>query len=442
MWVQVPPCLPKKIKEQFVEVTIQDLSEVSREVEIKATPEELQPHFNKAYADYRKKVEIRGFRKGKAPVDIIKKLYGDLIEHEALESIASDFYRQTIKEKNLKPIGEPTLIDLDFKHESGVKFKIHYDVRPEIVLKDYKGIEIEKVVHPVTEEDIEEEVLRLRRSNASFQETDAAVDTEHIVTVDMQDVDESGAPIAGKRSPGVRFYLGDENLELPFKKALSNADKGGVYRVQFEHEHGNHKHNVNSELTVTKIEKIMTPELDQALVEKMTKGKTVSVEQFRADIRKDLEEYWKQQTERQVINSLTEEIIRRHEFQVPESLTRNVLDRLLEEMKNESPGKNLPDDFDVEKFNEQNRPYAVYQSKWALLREELIKSEAIDATDEDLAKLAERDAERMKIPIDRLVNYYKSSDQIKDRIIGDKLLKILTDSAIIKEVPEKKAVKA
>jgi trigger factor len=425
-----------------VEVTIQDLSEVSREVEIKATPEELQPHFNKAYADYRKKVEIRGFRKGKAPVDIIKKLYGDLIEHEALESIASDFYRQTIKEKNLKPIGEPTLIDLDFKHESGVKFKIHYDVRPEIVLKDYKGIEIEKVVHPVTEEDIEEEVLRLRRSNASFQETDAAVDTEHIVTVDMQDVDESGAPIAGKRSPGVRFYLGDENLELPFKKALSNANKGGVYRVQFEHEHGDHKHNVNAELTVTKIEKIMTPELDQALVEKMTKGKTVSVEQFRADIRKDLEEYWKQQTERQVINSLTEEIIKRHEFQVPESLTRNVLDRLLEEMKNESPGKNLPDDFDVEKFNEQNRPYAVYQSKWALLREELIKSEAIDATDEDLAKLAERDAERMKIPIDRLVNYYKSSDQIKDRIIGDKLLKILTDSAIIKEVLEKKAVKA
>jgi trigger factor len=425
-----------------VEVTIQDLSEVSREVEIKATPEELQPHFNKAYADYRKKVEIRGFRKGKAPVDIIKKLYGDLIEHEALESIASDFYRQTIKEKNLKPIGEPTLIDLDFKHESGVKFKIHYDVRPEIVLKDYKGIEIEKVVHPVTEEDIEEEVLRLRRSNASFQETDAAVDTEHIVTVDMQDVDESGAPIAGKRSPGVRFYLGDENLELPFKKALSNANKGGVYRVQFEHEHGDHKHNVNAELTATKIEKIMTPELDQALVEKMTKGKTVSVEQFRADIRKDLEEYWKQQTERQVINSLTEVIIKRHEFQVPESLTRNVLDRLLEEMKNESPGKNLPDDFDVEKFNEQNRPYAVYQSKWALLREELIKSEAIDATDEDLAKLAERDAERMKIPIDRLVNYYKSSDQIKDRIIGDKLLKILTDSAIIKEVLEKKAVKA
>ena len=334
------------------------------------------------------------------------------------------------------------LTDLDFKHETGAKFKIRYDVRPEIVLKDYKGIEIEKVVHPVTEKDVEEEILRLCRSNASFQETDTVIDSEHIITADMQDVDESGAPIAGKRSSGVRFYLADENLEQPLKTALINAKKGGVYRVQFEHEHGDHKHAVNTELTVTKVEKILTPELDQALVDKMTKGKAVSVEQFRADIRKDLEEYWKQQTERQVINSLTEEIIKRHEFQVPESLIRNVLNRLLEEMKNEYPGKNLPDDFDVEKFNEQNRPYAEYQSKWALLREELIKAEAIDATDEDLEKLADREAERMKIPKDRLVNYYKSSDSIKDRIVSDKLLKILTDSAKIKEVPEKKVIKA
>jgi trigger factor len=86
-----------------VEVTIQDLSEVSREVEIKATPEELQPHFNKAYADYRKKVEIRGFRKGKAPVDIVKKLYGDLIEHDSLESIAPQIFTgRLMKEKESK----------------------------------------------------------------------------------------------------------------------------------------------------------------------------------------------------------------------------------------------------------------------------------------------------------------------------------------------------
>jgi FKBP-type peptidyl-prolyl cis-trans isomerase (trigger factor) len=134
---------------------------------------------------------------------------------------------------------------------------------------------------------------------------------------------------------------------------------------------------------------------------------------------------------------LTAEIIRRHEFQVPESLIRNVLDGLLEEVKNEYPDKRLPSEFDSDKFKEENRAYAIYQAKWALLREELIKAENVAASDEDLEKLAEEESEKIKIPKDRLINYYKSSEQIKDRLIGDKLLKLLVNSAKVKEVPEK-----
>ena len=89
-----------------MEVTVQSLSDVLREAEITATLEDLAPFFYKAYAEYRKKIEIRGFRKGKAPIDIIKKLYGDLIENDSLNEIASEFYRQAVKEKELKPIGE------------------------------------------------------------------------------------------------------------------------------------------------------------------------------------------------------------------------------------------------------------------------------------------------------------------------------------------------
>jgi len=91
-------------------------------------------------------------------------------------------------------------------------------------------------------------------------------------------------------------------------------------------------------------------------------------------------------------------------------------------VKNEYPNKRLPDDFDNEKFNEENRAYAIYQAKWALLREELIKAENISASDADLEKLAEEESAKIKIPKDRLVSYYKSSEQVKDRLIGDKLL--------------------
>ena len=178
--------------------------------------------------------------------------------------------------------------------------------------------------------------------------------------------------------------------------------------------------------------------MDDAFVAKITKNKFTSIETLRSNIKEEIIAYWKEKNERQVINSLTAEIIRRHEFQVPESLIRSVLDGLLEDVKNEYPDKRLPSEFDHEKFKEENRAYAIYQAKWALLREELIKAETVTVSDEDLEKLAEEESAKIKIPKDRLMNYYKSSDQIKDRLVGDKLLKLLIRSAKIKEIPEKK----
>ena len=140
-----------------MEVTVQTLSDVSRAAEITATPEDLAPHFNKAFLAYRKKLEIRGFRKGKAPIDIVKKLYGDMIENDSLNEIAAEFYRQAVKDKELKPIGEPTLVDLDYKHGERFRCKIQFDVRPSIVIKEYKGIEVEKMIHTVTDAEVEKE---------------------------------------------------------------------------------------------------------------------------------------------------------------------------------------------------------------------------------------------------------------------------------------------
>jgi trigger factor len=218
---------------------------------------------------------------------------------------------------------------------------------------------------------------------------------------------------------------------------LKEAKKNGEYRVQFEHKHEDKIHQVNTMIAVKKIQKVTLPKLDDGFIAKITKDKFTTVDALRANLREDIISYWKEKSERQVINSITAEIIRRHEFPVPESLIRSVLAGLLEEVKNEYPNKQLPAEFNIGKFNEENRAYAIYQSKWALLREELIKAENITVSDDDLKKLAELESTKIKIPTERLINYYKSSDQIKDRIIGDKLLRILIDSAKIKEVPEK-----
>ncbi len=425
------------IKGTFVEVKIQELSEVERELEITATADELQPHFDKAYLEYRKKIEIRGFRKGRAPIDLVKKLYGDLIEQDALESIASVFYKQTVKEKDLKPIGEPTLVDMNYERGKEFRFKIRYDIRPQIKLQNYKGIEIEKPIHKVTDDEVESEILYIRRSKATTTPVDQVTDEECIVTVDAQEVNELNQPIIGKKDENVRLYLADEKLEQPFKEALKNATVGGVYRVQFEHKHGDHTHQVNEQLTVKKIEKVTLPELTDTFVEEVSNGKLHTVDELRNDIWKRLEEYWQEHSDRELKNALVNELIKLHEFQVPESVIRSFLENLVEDLKNSYPDKKLPDNFDYDTYYQQNRPYAIAQAKWALLREELLKAENIMVTDEELEQRAEEDAKRIKIPKDRIINYYKSSEQIMDRFAGEKLMKTLLSYAKIKEVEQK-----
>lgn len=420
-----------------MEVIVRNISDVSREIEITASSEELQPHFEKAYKAYQPKIEIKGFRKGKAPLDLVKKLYGDMIEQDSLEEIASDLYRQAVTERELKPIGDPILVDMNYKRSEQFWFKIQYDVRPTIRLNEYTGFQVEKPIHTVTDEEVEEELLRLRRMNSTTEAVDRATDDEHVITAEVQELDKTGFPIIGKKTENARFYLADEQLEAPIKEALKHAEKGGEYRVQFSHQHGDHTHDVNLKISVTKVERVVLPPIDDAFVAKVTKDKVKTVEEFRAGLRQDLIDYWNEKSRRALVNNIVAELLRRHEFEVPESLTRNVLNGLIEQIKNEYPNRQLPADFDVDEFIQQNRAYAIYQAKWALLREEIIKAENITVEESDVAAIAEREASKLGIDKERLINYYKSSDQVKDRIIGEKLIKFLIDHVKIKEVEQK-----
>jgi trigger factor len=417
-----------------LDVHVKNLSEVSREVEITATSEELQPYFDKALQQYQPKVEVKGFRKGKVPLHLVKRLYGDLIEQESLETVANELYRQTVVDRELKPIGESELVDMNYKRGEQFWFKIKYDIRPTVELKEYTGFEVEKPVHTVTDAEMEQEILRLRRVNSSTEPAERVEGDEFIVTADVQELDETGMPIIGKKNAAQRFYLADENLEQPIKDALRSAEPGSEHRVTFEHQHGDHVHTVHLKISATGVDRVTLPEVDDAFVAKITNDKVTSVEDFRKSLREDLEAYWKEKSRRQLINNIVGEILRRHEFEVPPSLTRSVLKGLLEEIRNQYPNRQLPDDFDVERFAQGNLAYAVYQARWALLREEIVKAEGLTVEAADLTAIAEQEAPKLGIDKERLINYYQQSEQIKDRVLNDKLMQSLIARVKVKEV--------
>lgn len=408
-----------------MDVSITDITEVEKEIRIEASAEELKPHFEEAIKRMLPKIEIHGFRKGKAPLSLVKRLHGETIEYDSLDTIATDVYRKVIEERHIHPIGDPVLTDMNYKRGEALSFKIKYEVKPTIELREYKGLAVERLVHPVTDKEMDEEILRIRKANSTLEEAETVTDDEHIVTVDIQQIDQSGTPLIGKKTADAHLYLSDEALYSELREGLRGTQKGSMKRVTINRQKDGAASADELELSVKKVEKVLLPAFDDEFVKKLTKGKTATTADFRNQLREDLERYWHDRSERRLEDAIIGEIVRRHDIPVPESLVKGVLDSLTEELKNRSPGKKLPADFDEEKFREQNRGYAIFQAKWYLIRERIIEKEQLTVEDAEIEKLAEAEAAKVGIEKDRLLSYYKSSSSAKDRMLSDKLMGFL-----------------
>ena len=430
MGVQVPLYpLISSTKEFTLHVTITPLSALQQEADIEVTGEELQPHFDRAYRNFLPKAELKGFRKGKVPLPMIKKVYGEAIEQDALDEIATDFYRKAMEEKNIHPFGRPMMVDMNFKRGEHFRFKIKYEVKPEITLQPYKGISVEKPVHTVTEAEMAREITALRRANSTLADAPAVTDENFIVTADVQDLDEGGTPIIGKRTADARFSLFDESLVPEICTALGSAETGQVYRAKFSSRHGDHSHTIHIAMTVTKIERTTLPEFDDALVSKITGGKVSSVDEFRKNLRADLERYWEEQSTTRLEDNIARALVNAHDFPVPESLTESILDSYVDDVRSRSRDRKLPAGFDETKYREENRAGAVWQAKWILLRDRIAEAEKIEVTESDLDAAAEKESATIGIDKERMLQYYRSTGRATERLLSEKIMTFLRSQA-------------
>ncbi|HEX9006849.1 MAG TPA: trigger factor [Bacteroidota bacterium] len=416
-----------------MQITINTISDVEQEANIEVTQAELQPHFDHAYEEYRPKVEVRGFRKGRVPMPMIRQLYGQAIEYEALDDIANVFFHQAMHEQKIEPMGRPSITDMDFKRGERFTFKVKYEVRPKVELKRYKGLKLEKYVHPVTDQEVDDEIQRLRRINSTAESAEKVLDDGYAVTADVQELDKGGTPLIGRKTPNVRFHLIDPDIAPEIKEALKNAEPGRVYRASIESQHGDHKHSSDLALTVTKVEKVTLPPFDDALASKVSGGKVPTAAELQANIRRDLERYWDDLTTRRLNDDLAGEVVKEHEFSVPASLVNGFLDAMIDDVKNRARDKKLPQGFDEKKFREENRAYAIWQSKWMLLKDRIAEVEGLTVTEEDMHKAAERDAATLPIDKERLMAHYKTSESAQDRLLTEKVMSFLKAQAHMTE---------
>lgn len=422
-----------------METKLHERSEIARELEIFVDEAELQAAFDEAYKTIRPRLALPGFRPGKAPMGLVKKMHGDSIEGETLEKLAQEKFRSAVEELKLEPIGTPVMTDLHRHNGEGAHFKIAYEIAPVFDVQDFAGMEVEQPVFEVNDDHVEEHIERVRFNMAERVEADTIDSEEYVVTIDLREIDVEEGKTPGT-SKDVQVYLKDPEVLPEIRDNLKGKRVGDTVETELpratkKDEEVSDDEKGRVEITVTRIEKIFLPELAEDYIKQISRDKLSTESELREDVKIELTKHYEQRSNEQLEENIVAKLLERHEIAVPRTVTHAILDQMFEEAKQENSRRGLPPAYGLneEGFRERMWTVAEARGKWALLRDKLIESEGIVATDEDLEELAKKEAEQYGLPPENLLKYYRKTESIKNRIVSEKLGKLLRDRVKVVE---------
>lgn len=427
-----------------MDIKINQLPNSQQEVEVNLNYDEILPEINEAYKEESKNITINGFRKGKAPIGMIKKLYGEAIEFKASENIANKKFWNVVDQENLKPISTPQMVDIDFVPGTKLTFKIKYEVKPKLELKNYKGLEVEKPIFNVKDEEVEREIDFLLKPHQKFETVETAVEGKNYrITANLQRIDREGLAILGHRSENIVIDLSDEKVNSQIKDNAQGKKAGDSFNFIFvdEHFHGEelHKEEFNYKAEITKVEKIVKPELTEEIVKKISSGKAATPEELNSFLRKNIEDYYIKQSNEILTNNILSEVVKNNDFTPPPGYVNSVHKRMVE-MEKENAKHYKRHGFDESAVAEYYKPRAEWNAKWQIILENLAEAENIKVEDAELEELAKQESEKTGISVAKLVKFYKDTNHT-EMLLEEKVLKFLKDNSKIKEVDAEEKIK-
>ncbi|MEW6195668.1 MAG: trigger factor [Bacteroidota bacterium] len=426
-----------------MEVKVNQLSDATQEVEVNLTYNEILPDIEKAYQDEKKKIEIDGFRKGKAPIAMIKKLYGEAIEFQASEKIATSKFWDVVDKENLKPISTPQIVDIDFQKGEKLFFKVQFEIKPKLELKNYKNLEIEKPVFKVKDEDIEKEIDYLLKPYYKFEPAEIVEGREFRITVNLQKLDDQNLPVIGQRSENMVIDLSDDkvNPQIVENAKGKKVDETFLFTFVDEHYHGEelHREEYKYESQIVKIEKLIPPELNEDLFKKISKDKAKTMDELRDMFRNNFSEYYSKQSEEIFTNNLLNEVVKNNDFTPPPGYVESVHKRLIE-IEKENAKRYKMKDVDENAIAEYYKPRAEWNAKWQIILENLAEIENIKIDDSELEELAKQESEKTGISVQKLVKYYKDTNR-SEVLREDKVVNFLKNNSKAKEVDAEEKIK-
>lgn len=400
---------------------------------------------NKVYNKQKKKINIPGFRKGKAPRQIVEAMFGaDVFYEDAIEEVYPEAYSEAIKQEGIKPVAYPKL-EIVEAGKNGLTFKALVTVRPEAKLGQYKGITAPKQVEAVTPEDVEREMQTYVQRETRLISVERPAQNGDTVDIDFEGFKDgvpfqggkgehyslelgSGSFIPGFEEQVVGMAVGEEkDLNVTFPEDYSAKDLAGqpaVFKVKL-HEVKEHQ----------------VPEIDDEFAKDVSEFDTL--DEFKADLERQVKERREQNAQRTFEEAVLEKLGDSLEVELPEAMVDYRVDRAVDDYRYriESQGMRFDQYLSMMGMNLADMkknfvPGATRQIKVELALEEVAKAEGLEVSDEDVAAEYNKLAKEYRMELDQ-VKAAVNEEDLKHDVLSDKARKIVFDSAVVGEPEEK-----
>ncbi len=372
-----------------------------------------------------KKINIPGFRKGKAPRRLIEKEYGEGVFYEdAIKNLYPAAIVEAAEEAGLNIIRDKVDLDIEEAGKDGLVFKAVITVEPEVEIKDYKGIEFNPVSLDVTDEDVEEEIKKVQKRNSRLVSVeDQAAENEDVVVIDFKGILD-GEAFEGGTAENQNLTLGSGTFIPGFEDQVVGHKAGEEFTIDvtfpenYQAEELKGKA-VQFEIKLHEVKKHELPEVDDEFVKDVSEFDTV--DEYKADLRTKLEESRKEEAEGSKESQIADKLIELLEGEIPEAMYENQLDSIVDEfgMNLRSQGLDLDTYMQYtgmteERLRDTYRDRAESQVKLRLALKKIAELEDMKASDEDIEAKYNELAETYKVDAARVKAVFGPRDVAGD----------------------------
>ena len=392
----------------------------------------------KSYRKNAHSINIQGFRKGKAPRKIIEKLYGpEIFYDDAMNACIPDAYEAAVEEAGLKVVSQPSITDVDVKDGEFVFTAVVY-VKPEVSVKDYKGIEAEKDEAVVTAEEVEAELTRMQDRNARQVSVEREAKKGDIVNLDFEGFADGVAFEGGKGEKfdlelGSGMFIPGFEEQLEGKKAGDECDVDVVFPETYQEKNLAGKPAV-FKCKINEVKENQKPALDDEFAKDVSEFDTLA--DLKADIEKKQQESKTASADNAFQERVMDKVIENLEADIPEAMVETQLDRVAEDFSYRLAMQGMEFEsylkmtgMTKEQFRQVFKPQALRQVRIRLALEKIAELEGLEVTDEDLNAEFAKLAENNKMDVEKVKELLSAED-----LKGDMLCQKANDFVIANAV--------